>query len=136
MLLTKHPERKSAYSTSPANVICLLMANTYCCDAFFVHGEVIKSPSVSCKLERGKKLVAAFHSPLAREQRGRTSLGVRLTSVIPSSKSTFVGFSDNRELFVFLVVVVILFIFVIIVIIVCVCFAAVKLSSRVILRRY
>ena len=78
-------------------------------------------------------MVAAFHSPLAREQRGRTSLGVRLTSVIPSSKSTFVGFSDNRELFVFLVVVVILFIFVIIVIIVCVCFAAVKLSSRVIL---
>ena len=136
MLLTKHPERKSAYSTSPANVICLLMANTYCCDAFFVHGEVVGSPSVSCKLERGKKLVAAFHSPLAREQRGRTSLGVRLTSVIPSSKSTFVGFSDNRELFVFLVVVVILFIFVIIVIIVCVCFAAVKLSSRVILRRY
>jgi len=136
VLLTKHPERKSAYSTSPANVICLLMANTYCCDAFFVHGEVVRSPSVSCKLERGKKLVAAFHSPLAREQRGRTSLGVRLTSVIPSSKSTFVGFSDNRELFVFLVVVVILFIFVIIVIIVCVCFAAVKLSSRVILRRY
>ena len=136
MLLTKHPERKSAYSTSPANVICLLMANTYCCDAFFVHGEVVRSPSVSCKLERGKKLVAAFHSPLAREQRGRTSLGVRLTSVIPSSKSTFVGFSDNRELFVFLVVVVILFIFVIIVIIVCVCFAAVKLSSRVILGRY
>ena len=136
MLLTKHPERKSAYFTSPANVICLLMANTYRCDAFFVHGEVVRSPSVSCKLERGKKLVAAFHSPLAREQRGRTSLGVRLTSVIPSSKSTFVGFSDNRELFVFLVVVVILFIFVIIVIIVCVCFAAVKLSSRVILRRY
>jgi len=48
---------------------------------------------------------------------GRTSLGVRLTSVIPSSKSTFVGFSDNRGLFVFLVVV-ILFVFVIIVIIV------------------
>jgi len=117
VLLTKHPERKSAYSTSPANVICLLMANTYCCDAFFVHGEVVRSPSVSCKLERGKKLVAAFHSPLAREQRGRTSLGVRLTSVIPSSKSTFVGFSDNRGLFVFLVVV-ILFVFVIIVIIV------------------
>ncbi|MGB8633576.1 MAG: hypothetical protein WCD69_30080 [Xanthobacteraceae bacterium] len=46
----------------------------------------------------------------------RTSLGVRLMSVIPSSKSTFIGFSDNRRLFVFLVV--ILFVFFIIVIIV------------------
>jgi hypothetical protein len=46
----------------------------------------------------------------------RTSLGVRLTSVITSSESTFVGFSDNRGFFVFLVV--ILFVFLIIVIIV------------------
>jgi len=116
VLLTKHPERKSAYSTSPANVICLLMANTYCCDAFFVHGEVVRSPSVSCNSSAGRNWSRRFTAPLAREQPGRTSLGVRLTSVIPSSKSTFVGFSDNRGLFVLLVV--ILFVFFIIVIIV------------------
>ena len=62
MLLTKHPERKSAYSTSPANVICLLMANTYCCDAFFAQGEVVRVAYRILQLERGKEF-AAFHSP-------------------------------------------------------------------------